>query len=127
LKAGAKGYILKNKSAQFVVEALTKIRDGEEYFPNDVAQIAIRDFIPNDDAKARTNKEAILSSLKDDDVELLGWLTLGLSNKEIAEKMHRSLSAIESRKKNLGKKIGAKKALDLVRFAMDNGFRKDKE
>ncbi len=123
---GAKGYILKNKGAQFVVEALTKIRDGEEFFSNEVAQIAIRDFMPSSNLKEKTNKEKILDLLKEDDVELLGWITLGLGNKEIAVRMHRSISAIESRKKNLSKKIGARNALDLMRFAMENGFKKEK-
>ena len=122
-----RGYILKNKSSQFVVEALIKINKGENFFPNDVAQIAIRDFVKDDNHKKRTNKELILSSISTQDAELLGWLTLGLPDQELADKMHLSKSAIESRQRNLRKKTGTKNARELMRFAMDNGFKKEKK
>ena len=127
LKLGAKGYILKNKSTQYVIKALVDIRDGKEFIPNDVAQIAVRDFIPNDDFKERSNKEAILKSIKDHEAELLGLLTIELSAKQIADRMCKSESAIESRKKNLMQKVGAKNVVGLVRFAIENGFSKKKE
>ena len=127
IENGAKGYVLKNKSSQFVVEALTTISEGEDFFPDDVAQIAIRDFVRDDDHKKRTNKETILKSISAQDSELLGWITLGLSDQELADKMHLSKSAIESRKRNLRQKTGVNNALELMRFAMDNGFKKDKE
>ncbi len=124
---GAKGYVLKNKSSQFVVEALTKINEGQNFFPDDVAQIAIRDFVKDSDHKIRTNKETILNSISPHDAELLGWLTLGLSDQELADKMCLSKSAIESRKRNLRQKTGTNNALELMRFAMDNGFKREKE
>ncbi len=127
IENGAKGYVLKNKSSQFVVEALTTISEGEDFFPDDVAQIAIRDFVRDDDHKKRTNKETILKSISAQDSELLGWITLGLSDQELADKMHLSKSAIESRKRNLRQKTGVNNALELMRFAMDNGFKKDQE
>lgn len=127
IENGAKGYVLKNKSSQFVVEALTKINEGENFFPDDVAQIAIRDFVKDSDHKIRTNKAAILNSISTHDAELLGWLTLGLSDQELADEMCLSKSAIESRKRNLRQKTGTNNALELMRFAMDNGFKKEKE
>lgn len=127
IENGAKGYVLKNKSSQFVVEALIKINEGKNFFPNDVAQIAIRDFVKDDNHKIRSNKEIILNSISAHDAELLGWLTLGLSDQELADKMYLSKSAIESRKRNLRVKTGTNNALELMRFAMDNGFKKEKE
>lgn len=126
LRSGAKGYILKNKGAEYIIEALTQIRDGKEFIQNDVAQIAVRDLIPDNEKKFRDNKERILRSIKDHEGELLGWLTLDLTAKEIADKMYKSPSTIETWKKNLMAKTGTKSAMGLVRFAIENGFQKDK-
>ncbi len=127
LRKGARGYILKNKGAQYVVKALQEIRDGKEYIPDDVAQIAARGLIPNDDAKIRQKKEQILKSIREHEAELLGWLTLDLTAKEIADKMHKSISTIETWKKNLMAKTNSKSAMGLVRFAVENGFQKELE
>ncbi len=127
IENGAKGYVLKNKSSQYVVEALNKISSGEYFFPDDVAQIAVRDFVRDDGFKKKTNKEIILNSISANDAELLGWLTLGLTDQELADKMFLSKSAIESRKRNLRQKTGTNNALELMRFAMDNGFKKERE
>lgn len=124
LKHGANGYIIKNKSAQYVTDALIKIRDGEDYFQNDVAQIAIRGLKPETENDKRSNKENILKSITDREAELLELLPQDLSAKEIAELLFISHRTVENRKKNLMKKIGAKSTAGLVRFAIENGFKK---
>jgi len=124
IKNGAKGYILKNKSAQYVIDALVNIKNGEDYFPNDVAQIALRGLIPKDDKNEHSNKEIILKSITERETELLEVLLLDLSAKEIAEILHISHRTVETRKKNLMKKTGAKSTVGLVRFAMENGYKK---
>ena len=45
-----------------------------------------------------------------------------LTGKEVADKMCKSTSTIETWKKNLMKKIGVKSAMGLVRFAVEHGF-----
>jgi DNA-binding NarL/FixJ family response regulator len=122
---GAKGYILKNKGTQYVVKALSEIRDGEVFIPEDVSRITTEIFIPNDDNKLKSDRDKIIKSIRDHEAELLGLLTLELSAKEIADRMCKSQSTIETWKKNLMKKVDVKSAMGLVRFAMENGFKKD--
>jgi DNA-binding NarL/FixJ family response regulator len=124
LKAGANGYMLKNKSGQFVMEALRKIREGEDFLQNEVAQVGARVLMSNSLNKSITDKETILKSLRDYEVQLLELLTLGLIGKEIADRMCVSTKTIETYKKNLSKKIGVKNSLGLVRYAVENGFKK---
>lgn len=122
LMNGAKGYVLKNKSTEYIITALTDIRDGKEFVQADVAQIAVRDLMPSQETAARNNKDTILKSIRSHEAELLGWLTLDFAAKEIAVKMNKSNSTIETWKKNLMKKTGAKSEKGLVRFAIENGF-----
>ena len=121
-KLGAKGYILKNKGAKYVIEALSKIRDGNIFIPEDVANITALDLIPNDEKNKKSDVEMIVKSIRDHEAELLGLLTLDLTAKEVADKMCKSTSTIETWKKNLMKKIGVKSAMGLVRFAVEHGF-----
>ncbi len=124
LKCGADGYLLKNKSAEYVIEALMKLRDGEDYFTNDVAQIAIRGFKPNAEEALIPNKEGVIKSITDPEAEILELLPNDLSAKEIADILCISPRTVETRKKNLMKKIGAKSMAGLITFALENGFKK---
>ena len=126
-KLGAKGYILKNKSTTYVIEALSNIRDGDIFIPEDIARITALDLIPDDTREEKSDLEMIVKSIRDHEAELLGLLTLDLTAKEVADRMHKSTSTIETWKKNLMKKVGAKSAMGLVRFAVENGFKVEKE
>lgn len=125
-KLGAKGYILKNKGAKYVMQALSKIRDGEIFIPEDVARITALDLIPDEGKKLKTDMDLIIKSIRDHEAELLGLLTLDLTAKELADRMCKSTSTIETWKKNLMKKVGVKSAMGLVRFAVEHGFKMDK-
>ena len=52
--------------------------------------------------------------------EILFWICQGLSNKEISEKICRSLRTIEGHRNNLLKKTGAKNTASLVVYAIYN-------
>lgn len=124
LQAGAKGYMLKNKSGKYVIDALAKIRDGETYLQDEVAQVGAKSLMKNY-KDHETDIQLIVKSLKNYEVKLLELLTLELTAKELADEMCVSSKTIETYKKNLAKKVGAKSSLGLVRFAIENGFKKD--
>ncbi len=121
-RLGAKGYIIKNKGAKYVIEALSKIRDGKIFIPPDVANITALDLIPNEEKKKQSDIENIVKSIRDHEAQLLELLTLELTNKELADRMCKSVRTIETWKKNLMTKVGVKSAVGLVRFAIEHGF-----
>ena len=47
LQAGASGYVLKNASRKELVEAITKIDEGNTYFGEDVANIMMSKYLNN--------------------------------------------------------------------------------
>lgn len=127
LQNGAKGYILKNNGAKYVVDAVTNILAGNDYFPPEIAQKALKGVQSKYFAVNATSIEKLIKSITPIEAELLGFLSLGLSGKEIADKMSVAAKTIESRQKNLRDKIGVNSVLGLVRFAVENGFSIDKE
>ncbi len=123
LHAGAKGYILKNTSGQYVIEALCKIRDGEEYLQNEVAQVGAKiSLMRGSSTNPQITIKEILKLITPVEAELLRLLAEDFSAKEIAEITCVSSKTVETRKKNLMKKVQAKSEKGLVRFGVENGF-----
>lgn len=123
VRNGAAGYILKNTSSRFILQALSCLAEGKDYFPDDIAQTVIRDLKSDKVFLANaTNKKIILKSITDPEARILGLLTLDMDAQQIADATNTSRRTVETRKKNLIKKVGADSEKGLVRFAMDNGF-----
>lgn len=123
LQAGANGYILKNTSGQYVIDALRKIRDGEEYLQNEVAQVGAKiSLMPSSSSNPQITIKEIVKSITHFEAEILRLLAEDYSAKEIAEKTFVSIKTVETRKKNLMIKVQAKSEKGLVRFGVENGF-----
>lgn len=56
------------------------------------------------------------------EIEVLVLLTKGLINKEIAEKLHISLTTVISHRKNITEKLGIKSASGLAIYAVMHGY-----
>lgn len=120
---GATGYLLKNKSSRFILQALRDLADGKDYIPNDLAQTVVRGMKPDKIAMLNaTSKKNILKSITAPEARILELLTLDKDAQQIADETNTSRRTVETRKRNLMKKVGADSEKGLVRFAMDNGF-----
>lgn len=122
IRNGARGYILKNKGALQVVDALEEIVKGGEYFPSEIKDVAFNALREGSELTYKSPKKLIAQSITESEARLLGLLTLDLTGKEIAQRMHLSDKTVESRKKNLRSKLDIKSDKGLVRFAVENGF-----
>jgi DNA-binding NarL/FixJ family response regulator len=78
---------------------------------------AIED-ISKDDNKQKTNQEKEL--LSDREIQVLEQLVHGLSNKEIADKLHISTHTVISHRKNITQKTGIKSQSGLTIYAISN-------
>lgn len=119
---GASGYILKNRGSQLVVEAVTDIFNGKDYFPKEIGDVAINALKNGGDLYYKSDKKVINQIITPSEAELLKLLTLDLNGYQIADRTHVQYKTVESRKKNLRQKLGIDSDKGLVRFAMENGF-----
>jgi two-component system nitrate/nitrite response regulator NarL len=114
LKNGVSGYVLKNAGREELRKALMKISRGEKYFSSEVAEGIVN--------LKTTGAESHLTVRE---LEVLNLVAKEFSNQQIAEKLFISERTVESHRKNIFRKTGAKSIVGLIRFAIDNGLVKD--
>ncbi|QHI36434.1 Oxygen regulatory protein NreC [Kordia antarctica] len=114
LEVGAHGYILKNKGKEELVTAIKTIYDDGEYLGDDVKNALI--------AGLRSKNVHGEVRLTQREKEILKFIGKGLSTPDIAEKLSRAQSTINSHRKNLIEKTGVKNSKELIIYARENGY-----
>ncbi len=114
LKNGVSGYVLKNAGRDELRKALLKISRNEKYFSSEVAEGIVN---------MKSSGAEFHLTLRE--LEVLNLVAKEFSNQQIAEKLFISERTVESHRKNIFRKTGAKSIVGLVRFAIDNGLVKD--
>jgi len=104
LRAGARGYVLKEAPRNEVIEAVRAVARGETYLHPDLAARAVLE--PSD---ALTPRE----------LEVLRLIALGHTNAEIAGDLFLSIRTIETHRANLQAKLGVSGRAELVRCALE--------
>ena len=113
---GADGYVLKNGSASEVLSAVRAVVKGGSYFSPAVA----REIVEQVRAPKRASEPFSLLSSRER--EVLHLIADGLSAKEIASQLEISAKTVEAHRTSLMRKLGARKATELVRYALRHGL-----
>lgn len=122
LSAGAMGYILKDSSEEDLIEGIRSVHNGGSYFGEGVTEIMMSKYMKK---KGGEQKEATPYLIKAEDLtqrekEVLRLICEERTNTEIANKLFISKRTVDSHRKHLLEKTGAKNTAGLVRFAMDH-------
>ncbi|MDH5655558.1 MAG: response regulator transcription factor [Spirochaetia bacterium] len=111
------GYLLKSQVKDKVVEAIRKIINEKKYiYPEN-----------NDLDTGRSKISSNPFNLTEKELELLRWLALGLSYKQIAEKMNISVKTVEFHRSGITEKLGKRSIADLTRLAITWGVIREGE
>lgn len=119
LQAGAKGYVLKRAAADELIHALRKVCRGEIYLDPSVAGRLVDRQLG---AEAAMKPEVQQRPLTNREVEVARLIAQGYSNKEVAARLHISVKTVETHKARLMEKLGIESRVELVRYAMDEGW-----
>jgi DNA-binding NarL/FixJ family response regulator len=113
LKAGADGYITKDRPATELVAALRKVAAGGRYLDQKLAE-----------QMAFSNAAADMPhhKLSCREMDVLKMLLEGRSLDEIAEQLSISYKTVSAHKMHLLEKIGAKNMVELVRYAVQHNL-----
>jgi DNA-binding NarL/FixJ family response regulator len=117
IQAGVKGFVLKSSGISELENAIKEIARGEIYFSSELVKNIITN-IKTDRQKTDTSKDK--DSLSSRELEVLKHIAAGLSNDEIAEKLHVSLSTVKSHRANLLNKTRCNNTASLVIYAIKN-------
>jgi len=113
LRAGAKGYLLKDAAGNDLLEAVRAVARGEGYLSP-----AVSDAVLNDYRRHVTNPIDLLTSRER---EVLQHIAEGKTNKEIANSLNLSVYTVEAHRGRLMEKLNLHSTGELVRFALRNG------
>ena len=117
ISSGADGYILKENSDKELYSAIEKIRQGEIYICPGLAGLA------DDLAQTRRNTfKPLLEPLTKRESEVLRLIAEGKSNKEIANLLFISIRTAQNHRFNIMNKLGIKTTVDLIRYAIHQGY-----
>lgn len=103
MNSGASGYVLKNASQRELLEAIETIAQGKTFLSDEAAAI----LKLHESAPVVTRREK----------EVLELLADGLTNNEIAEKLFVSAATVDTHRKSLIAKLGAKNTPELIKLA----------
>ena len=116
LHAGASGYVLKQSSSVELIHAIRAVASGGMYLDPSIAVKAMGVY-RGDQPKRKGEGE--LSAREAEVLRLIAW---GYSNKEIAARMEISVKTVEAHKANAMMRLGMRSRIDIVRFALLQGW-----
>ena len=114
LRAGARGYLLKDSGAADLVAAIRAVASGESYLSPAVSNAVLDDY-----RRHVTNPIDLLTSRER---EVLQLLAEGKSNKEIAGVLNLSVYTVDAHRGRIMEKLNLHSISELVRFAVRNGL-----
>jgi len=118
LKAGARGYLLKDSSEGDLVEAIKAVSEGKAFFSPEVSRMLVEDYVRELRSRDAEDSYGLLTARER---EILQLLAEGKSNKDIAAMLTLSLFTVETHRRNLQEKLSLHSFAELILYAVRKG------
>jgi len=122
LELGASGCVLKDADEEELLFAIHKILKGEHYFGNQPMEDILTDYETIVLPRKSTPPKEELSSLTPREKEIIKYISLGMVNKEIAEKLFISKRTIDKHRTNILSKLQMNNSAELIAYAVKYGI-----
>jgi DNA-binding NarL/FixJ family response regulator len=120
LGAGAAGYVLKQSATSELLRAIRAVARGTRYLDPRLGRPVTGDYLNRTSPKARPRP-----TISDREADVLRRMAQGYSNKEIAAALEISVKTVEVHKANAMRKLGLRGRIDVVRYAILQGWLTD--
>ena len=117
LKAGATGYILKSAPSEDLLKAIRTVYKGEAYLYSSATKRLIEGYLS---FAEKGEEDSILLTQREK--EILSYVAMGYSNKDIAERLIISVKTVENHKAKIMEKLQFTSRPELVKYAMKKGL-----
>lgn len=114
LRAGARGYVMKEAATEKLMTAIRKVLSGQIYLSEKMAARALSKFVRG----ARDADGSPLERLSDRELQVFELIGRGRSTRQIAETLHLSVKTIESHREHIKEKLRLTTATELVQHAI---------
>ena len=118
LKAGARGYVLKDCAAEELLEAIHEVMKGENYLSSRITTMILTDYLQTSSPQA----ESPLDRLTPREQDILKLIADGRNTKEIAFDLGLSIKTVEARRLDLMKKLNLYSIAELTKLAIREGL-----
>lgn len=117
LKAGARGFLLKDAGPELLVQAIEAAAVGDALIAPGITGRLLATFAE----QQRTKPDDLVVPLTEREEEVLRTVAAGRTNAEIAEDLHVSLSTVKTHLASLMSKLGARNRVEIAMWAYETG------
>jgi DNA-binding NarL/FixJ family response regulator len=118
LKAGAKGYLLKEDADDHLISAVDAVRQHKQYFSPKIVRAISGDSFSG--VAQESQRGVPINRLTAREKEVIQLLAEGKSNKEVAAMLVISVKTVEAHRTRIMLKLGVHSITGLVRYAIRN-------
>jgi len=115
IKAGAKGYIMKNDLTDNIVKAIRTILSGMLYLSDKITSRLLNN-IANENIG---DDEAMIKTLSNREFEVFRYIAACLKSSDIAREMNISVKTVEAHKLNIKARLNLRSGTELIKFAIE--------
>ncbi len=112
LRAGARGYVMKQEPGEMLITAIREVLKGNIYLSKQMHDTLLKRIL-----MVGSDPEPTINSLTPSEFEVLHLIGQGHNNHEISKLLCRSIKTIETHRFNIRTKLNLKDGADLIRYA----------
>ncbi|HWC99659.1 MAG TPA: response regulator transcription factor [Candidatus Sulfopaludibacter sp.] len=118
LKAGARGYLLKESAESDLISAVRAVHAGKAFFSPAVSRMLVEDYVRELQDREMEDSYELLTTRER---EILQLIAEGKSNKDVANLLNLSLYTVETHRGNLMEKLNLHTVPELILYAVRKG------
>ena len=113
LKAGARGFLMKNHAASGIPTAIRAVLAGDYQVSPKIAALALHQMSGR---KSPVQREG-LGNLTDRELQIFQLVGTGMATRNIAARLHLSVKTVETHRENIKRKLKLASAAELIRYS----------
>ena len=113
MRAGARGYLMKQAATDTLLLAMRQILKGDLFVSDKLRSQMLKKMM------GKNKSDSPVGDLSPTEIEVLHLIGLGMGTGEIAEQLSRGIKTIESHKANIKKKLQLESSNQLALFAIN--------
>lgn len=118
LKAGARGYLLKDSPESDLINAILAVHEGKAFFSPAISKLLVEDYMRQLQQRGSEDSYELLTSRER---EVLQLLAEGKSNKDVAAMLNLSLHTVETHRSNILQKLNLHGTPELILYSIRKG------
>jgi DNA-binding NarL/FixJ family response regulator len=113
LRAGARGYVMKEEVTEEILNAIRMLLKGELYVSRKMSALAVRKLIDNPLLQAGNQVERLTNR----ELQVFQMIGAGMTTRQIAHSLRLSYKTVETHRENIKHKLNVRGADELLRYA----------